>query len=243
MELLAGVLIGALLFAWTVWAVLFWGSIAIIERHNPFNTFGWALVWSGVHMGVSIANGAAGIAGLGVLIVWLVFLMRLLLNRYELGFLHALGVVIVTVVGPYFVGDAFVSFVGRSASLFMIVLYGVPIAIIVAWKWPRPAPQPPSNLPAARVTRLFRRRAATEPATASAGGPIAAGPMAPPPVRAPARAPIAMPPPVAVTAMTPPAAVAATPPPGAAPAPSRPAPIAPPAPPEPRPDGEPTFLR
>jgi hypothetical protein len=235
MELLAGVLIGALLFAWTVWAVLLWGSIAIVERHNPFNTFGWALAWSGLNMVVSLANGALGIAGLGVRIIWLVFLMRLLLHRYELGFLHSLGVVIVTVVGPYFVGDAFISFVGSSASLFLIVLYAVPVVILVAWKRPRPAPQLPSNLPAARVTRLFRKRAPTAPVTVAAPPLTPAGPFTALSVASPAPPPRPAAPAPVVAAPAP--VVAAAPPPVVVP------PIAPPAPPEPRADGEPTFLR
>src|SRR5689334_13031423 len=85
------VLVGALAFAWTMWAVLFWGSIALIERHNPFNTFRAALGWSGINLAISATLG--GIIGVGVLLVWVVFLLRLLLGRYELGALHAVGVV------------------------------------------------------------------------------------------------------------------------------------------------------
>jgi len=187
------VLIGALAFAWTMWAVLFWGSIALIERHNPFNTFRAALGWSGINLAISATLG--GIIGVGVLLVWVVFLLRLLLGRYELGALHAVGVVLATVVGPYFVAGAFVAFVGDSAALFLLVLYGVPLGVIAVWLWPRPAPQPPTNLPAARIARLWPRRpaiaAAAAPAAPTASAPTA--PTAPSATALPAITPIAPP--------------------------------------------------
>jgi hypothetical protein len=209
----ASVLVGLLLFAWTMWAVLFWGSIAIVERHNPFNTFGWALAWSAVEIVASVAMAGAGFAGYGILIAWLVLLFRLLLGRYELGVLHAIGVVIVTVIGPYFVSGAFFSFVGSSETLLLLALYGLPIGVLVVWRWPRPAPQQPTNLPSARLARSWRKGA--KPA------PIPAKPPAPAPTPAPA--PVAAPP--VATALTPPA------------------PLSPPAAPPPRADGEPSILR
>jgi hypothetical protein len=218
MQLDTPFLIGAIAFAWTMWAVLFWGSIAVIERHNPFNTFGWALVWSAVEIMASVAIAFLSIAGIGMLVAWLIFLFRLLLQRYELGLLHTIGVVIVTIVGPYFAADAFLSFVGSSQTLLLLALYGFPLAVLVVWRWPRPTPQPPTNLPPARVQKLWR---------------------APP-------APVAVAPPAPV-AVAPPAPVAIAPPPPVAAAPPAPVVVAPPAPrsdaPAPRADGEPSFLR
>jgi hypothetical protein len=204
------VIVGALLFAWTTWAVLFWGGVAIIERHNPFNSFRVALGLSGVQLALSMAT--SGLAGIGLLVVWMVFLFRLLLGRYELGVLHAIGVVLTTVAGPYFVTNAFVSFVGASDTLFMLVLYGVPVAVIAVWMWPRPEQAPPTNLPPARVARLWRKRSAT--ATVAAAAPATAA--------APAAKPAAAAPPA------PPATAVAPPTPPAAPAP--------------RADGEPALL-
>lgn len=218
-------LLGVLLFWWTVWAALFWGSIAIIERHNPYNTFGWALVWSIAELIASFAISFSNIGSLGILLTWLVFLMRLLLGRYELGTLHAVGVVITTVVGPYFVSNAFLAFVGDSETLFMLLLYGVPAAIFVIWLWPRPAPGLPTNLPAARIER-FRRKSRPEPQ------PAAAAPApAPAPIAAPPLAPVAPPAPIAPLAPPPPLAPAA---PKSSLAPSAEAPRA---------EGEPSFLR
>ncbi|HWO17586.1 MAG TPA: hypothetical protein VNO30_02380 [Kofleriaceae bacterium] len=189
----ASLLIGLLLFAWTMWAVLFWGSIAALERHNPFNTFGWALVWSAVEIAASAGMAGAGFAGYGILIAWLVFLFRLLLGRYELGVLHAIGVVIVTVVGPYFVADAFFSFVGSSETLLIVALYAVPLGVLVAWRWPRPAPAQPTNLPPARLARLWRKEAKPAPAPAPTSAPAPAK-ISAAPAPAPAPAPIAPPP-------------------------------------------------
>jgi hypothetical protein len=226
----APVLIGLLLFAWTMWAVLFWGSIAILERHNPFNTFGWALTWSAVEIVASVGMSAAGFAGYGILIAWLVFLFRLLLGRYELGVLHAIGVVIVTVVGPYFVSGAFFSWVGSSETLLLVALYGLPIGVLVVWRWPRPAPEQPTNLPRARLARLWRKEARPAPAPAPTKTPGSAVPAAAPL----AAAPLAAAPPAAA-----PPALPAPPAPPAAP----PRLVSPPAAPSPRADGEPSFLR
>jgi hypothetical protein len=226
------VLIGAILFAWVMWAVLFWSAIAILERHNPFNTFGWALVWSAVELAVSVGLAGMSYTGWGLAIAWIVFLARLLLGRYELGALHAVGVVIVTVVGPYFVFDAFVSFVGSSETRLMIALYGIPAVVLVVWKWPRRASDQPSNLPPARVTRFWRRRPAKAPVPVPVPVPVLSAPVVPAPI---------VPTPVAPIVPTPvlAAPVAATPP-------APPAAIAPPSQPSPSPpraDGEPSFLR
>ena len=184
MELSVPLLIGVLLFVWTVWAVLFWGSIALIERHNPYNKFKWALLWSAAEIIVSVAIGNLGFGGLGLLLAWLGFLIRLLLNSYELGLLHAIGVVIATVVGPYFVFDAFdtlIAFVGSSETMFMLLLYGVPAVVLAFWLWPRPAPGQPTNLPPARIEKIGRKRAAA-PAPVLPASPAfpAASPISPP---------------------------------------------------------------
>jgi hypothetical protein len=250
MSLSMPVLVGALLFVWTVWAVLFWGSIAIVERYNPYNRFGWALIWSTAELIVSFAMGTAGFAGLGILLVWLVFLMRLLLGRYELGMLHALGVVIVTVVGPYFVADAFVKFVGSSETMFMLVLYGVPLAVGLVWLWPRPAPAPPTNLPAARVERFRRKRGAADIVAASPDAPAPAAASPGVPAAGPAPAPIRTAPVAAVAPIVPTVAVAVAvaPPPIVPLAPLAPPIVAPattasPASDAPRDVAEPSFLR
>jgi hypothetical protein len=224
MDLDLAVLLGALLFIWTMWAVLFWGSIALLERHNQFNTFGWALVWSVVEMIASVAMSSFRLSGIGVLVAWIVFLMRLLLNRYELGFFHALGVVIATVVGPYFVMDWFLSLVGSSATLFLIFLYAFPIAVLLVWRWPRPAPEAPTNLPQARLTRFWQRQ--PRPPRPSRKTPVASPPIVPTAVP---------PPPVAAPPIVP---TVAPPPPVAAPSSSSSSPSS-----TPRADDEPSFLR
>ena len=44
--------IAAFAFAWTMWAVMFWGSIAVVERDNPVNRFSAALGWSALSIAV-----------------------------------------------------------------------------------------------------------------------------------------------------------------------------------------------
>ena len=267
MSLSVSVLVGVVLFAWTMWAVLFWGSIAVIERHNPYNKFKWALLWSAAELIVSVAIGNLGFGGLGLLLAWFGFLMRLLLNSYELGLLHAIGVVIVTVVGPYFVFDAFdavLTFVGTSETMLLLLLYGVPAVVLAVWLWPRRAPAQPTNLPSARIERLGRKRPSAKapvatatpapaPSPATSDLPAPAAPPATSALFAPAPAPAASPSLSSSPAASP--ATSALPPPVAAsaasPSPASPAspafraalPISPPAPEPPRADGEPSFLR
>lgn len=234
MELSAPLLIGVLLFVWTVWAVLFWGSIALIERHNPYNKFKWALLWSAAEIGVSIAIGNLGFGGLGLLLAWLGFLIRLLLNSYELGLLHAIGVVIVTVVGPYFVFDAFdtlLASIGSSETMLLIMLYGVPAVVFAVWLWPRAASGQTTNLPPARIEKIGRKRAAAA-APAPMAVPVAAARVAPVAVAA---APVAP----AVAPVLPAAPAFHAAPPVSPPA----SPISPPAADSPRDAGEPSFLR
>jgi hypothetical protein len=157
--------------------------------------------------------------------------------------LHAVGVVITTVVGPYFVSNAFLSFVGESETLFMLLLYAVPAAIFVIWLWPRPAPGQPTNLPAARVERFRRKpRSESQPATpASAAAPVVAVAVA-----APAAAPAPAPVPVAaapIAPLAPPAPITPLAPPPPALTPAAPTSSLAPAAEPPRADGEPSFLR
>lgn len=217
MGLSATEFVGVFLFAWVLWAVLFWGAIAVIERHNPHNTFGWALVCSTGQLAASLVIGQAGLLGIVLLLAWFVALVRVLLTRYELGLLHSIGVVIAVIVGPYFVSGWLVSLVGASETGFVIMLYAVPIAILVAWRFLRrralatlEAAVGPA-LPEARARRA-RKRAPSAPIAPVQGAPASA---AAPTAAAPAAAPAA----------------------------PRPALIAPPAPAAPRADGEPSLLR
>ena len=74
------VLFSAILFASTLWAV-----IRITDRDNRHNSFLFALV---LGLLISIAGAfdiaGFGIAGLGILVI--------LVKRYELGLMHAVGV-------------------------------------------------------------------------------------------------------------------------------------------------------
>lgn len=81
MEIIS-IVLGALIFAGTLW-----GSIKLLERYNPRNSFGLA-----AFIGVIFALVAPAL-GLFLFILPLVALGYLLVNFYELGILKSLGVI------------------------------------------------------------------------------------------------------------------------------------------------------
>lgn len=185
------VTVGAIAFAWTVWALLLWGAIALFERDNPVNRFSEALGWSVLHIVVSLTTDASWMLEVAVVVGWFTFLVRLLIHRYELGLLHAIGVVIATVAAPYAIEAGLEPVVGASEVAAYAVLFGVPAAILGGWQWRRRRAAGPGDdwrretLPTARVAR-FRRRARSPVATASPApaAPAVARPVAtasPPP--------------------------------------------------------------
>lgn len=182
-ELPVSLMVGLILFGWTLWAVLFWGSIALVDRYNARNTFGMALVWAGVDLALSVAVSFAGIAGIAVMLAWLFIL---LLRHYELGFLRTLGVVIVTVAGPYFVWSKLVAMFLENERMFLFVIYGFPLVAIAVWRWPRTAAaSPEGSVPSARLARGWRREKAAKAPKAV----VTAAPQQPAPVAAPIVAP------------------------------------------------------
>jgi hypothetical protein len=145
-----------LLFAWTVWAVLLWGSIRIVDRANQHNSFVAALVWSAVQLGVSLGIQTFGMAGVAVLVLWLGFLLRLLVRQYEMNLGPALLVLVMLIAAPFGLAPALEVIVGTSELLALVVLCGTPFAIIGGWLFGRHRLRSRSDedtLPVARVNR------------------------------------------------------------------------------------------
>jgi hypothetical protein len=189
-------LVAGLAFAWTLWAVLFWGGIAVLDRDNEVNRFSAALGWSAIHLVMGLVMDAAWLLGLLVLVAWLIFLIRLLALRYELGLLHSIGVVVATFLGPYLAVLGLGQLGGSSVKGLLAVELGFAAAVLGTWLWRRRGSEVGEALPRARVARLRRRparhseAAPSEPAARSdqdAPGPApAVAPVARPVASAPA---------------------------------------------------------
>ena len=160
---------GGLVFAWMLWAVLLWGSIAILDRENAVNTFKSALGWSLVHVGLALAMSLTWFVSLLILAAWVTFLVRLLVHHYELGPVRAIGVIIVTEAVPYLVEHVFAAVAGDSDARALAIVWGFPAAVVACWWWARrrarhgDSAAEPARLPRARIARTTRRdrRAAT----------------------------------------------------------------------------------
>jgi hypothetical protein len=168
-----------LVFVWTVWAALFWGSIRIVDSQSSHNYFAHALLWSAVQLAVSLAGTAFGIIGsLAMLALWWVFLMRLLLHQYEMGFLQALLVLAMLIAAPFLLEPVVLYLVEVSEVLALVVFFGAPFFILGGWLWGRRRARRAGE--DARIPRAFAfRRKRAEPA------PVVAAPVAPPVVAPP----------------------------------------------------------
>lgn len=264
--------VGLIAFGLTFWAVLFWGSVRIVDPGNAHNRFGSALAWSVAHLLLMFALAWSQMFGYIVFAAWLVFLLRLLVDFYGVGLLRAILAIIIANGTPYAIAPLFARIVMTSGEAgVLLILFGFPIVTFVVWLAPNAGKgRTAAERPGMPVARLFRRRAKEAPPTRASGSqlaadrstgpqptvraataPVVAPPVIAPPVIAPPVAPrAAVPPPIPASA--PPIAPGASPVTRAEPAPLVAPPVASSAPAEaPRatsdspsgPVGEPTFLR
>lgn len=125
-----GLELGGFAFSLTLWAVLFWGSIRILEPGNGNNSFAKAL-GIGVLYGVCLwLVGHMALIGLFFAVAWLVFILRLLTDWYEMGILKSLGVTAVINIGPYYLIPKM--FVAAGSSVYGL-LFGFPAAVLIVW--------------------------------------------------------------------------------------------------------------
>jgi hypothetical protein len=181
--------IGGALFSLALWAVSFWGSIHVLDRENAQNKFGHAMALSALHLVVALILQYMFLAGLFFAVGWLVFMWRLLLMTYRLGFLKILAVLAALGVGPYYVVPWLNQTFSDSEVIGWIVLYGFPVAVFAAWlrpdRWRRDRTEKKTAtkatkvaLPVARVERQSRpaRPSALPPMTSVAPTTVEATP-------------------------------------------------------------------
>lgn len=162
-------------FVIALWSGVFWGTIWLVDRHNPKNSFGLAF-----GLGVIFDfTHAFGIPDLFYLIAWLVFLARLVSWHHNLGIVQTLIVTASTVFTPMYLAKGLVKWVGDSPLRDSLVLYGLPVVVFGAWGYAwfraragRPVPVEEGGLPQARVEKIAsEKKPARAPAVAPAPPP------------------------------------------------------------------------
>jgi hypothetical protein len=153
------VIFSALYFGVVIWAGMLWLSIHLLERDNPYNKFLHALVYSAIRIGIDIAVGILAMGffpALGLLVAYLIVGVRLLVYHYELSIWKALAVIGLMVAMPFLLGEQIQQFVGNSLVRAIIVIYGLPTAILATWvigMYRNRYAKRPSNLPEARIMK------------------------------------------------------------------------------------------
>ncbi|HEX4423712.1 MAG TPA: hypothetical protein VH165_37635 [Kofleriaceae bacterium] len=168
-----------LLFAMSFWALVFWGSLQILDRGNYKNTLGGALLLALI----ACSTRMIGIPDLFYTGGWLVIVLRVLVSYYHVNLLRSLVVTAATVLAPYVVGPLLLRLAVESELAGTALVYGLPIAVFGAWIIgavrkrrariaAREVGMVDHTLPVARVERGGRTRAAT-PAPVIAAPPAA----------------------------------------------------------------------
>lgn len=181
--------VGSALFAWAMWAVLFWGSIYVFDRYNAQNKFGYAVALSLLHLIVALTVQYMFFAGVFFAVGWLTFMLWLLLMSYQIGPIKGLAVLATSNVLPYYLLPWLARFVGDSETEAWTVLYGFPVVVAVVWlrpdRWLRnraekkaEAKPERAELPVARVERQPRpaKPSAPQPVASVAPAAVAATP-------------------------------------------------------------------
>jgi hypothetical protein len=185
-----GMFWAALAFVWTFWAVTWWGAIKLVDRYNAHNTFGIALAWGVVQVLLAIVLAWLSLFGIGLTVIFMVFLLKLLVFSYEIDLLRSLGVTIVSFVVPYYGGQWMLTELERNRSFALIVLYGFPIAAIVAWRVSRRRERAAEEstervaMPVAQVRRMLTsitKRRPPKPVAQAKPQPVVAAPSVPAP--------------------------------------------------------------
>jgi hypothetical protein len=147
-----------LLFGLTVWAALLWGSIKLVDRHNPKNKFLVALIFAGIQIVVSLTAMAMGLLAIAIFVMWLVGLTRLLMNYYNLTLGPALLVVVMLLAAPFGIQYVLERLVEIGPIFAGIAVIGTPFAIMGVWLYghlrgPRAPRMEDAPVPVARVVK------------------------------------------------------------------------------------------
>jgi hypothetical protein len=124
-------------FSLVVWAGMLWGSIKVIDRNNPHNTFVMALVWSAVNLAINLVMMKAGLLGLVIAVAYLIGMVRVLMRHYELGVLQTIGVIGLMIAVPYVATPILFEFAGGSGVRGLLILIGLPAGILITWYFGR----------------------------------------------------------------------------------------------------------
>jgi hypothetical protein len=109
-------------FIASMWALIYWGTIKVLDRYNVKNTFGVALC-----MGALYAfSFSFPLPGLVMVAAWLLLLMRITMWHYDISLFGAAIATASTVLVPYFVVPYLLRFIGDSEVRGYGMLYGVP---------------------------------------------------------------------------------------------------------------------
>ncbi|HUJ63034.1 MAG TPA: hypothetical protein VLX92_31255 [Kofleriaceae bacterium] len=173
--------LGVFLFSVSFWAVVFWGSLALIDRGNSRNKFALALLIGVLAVVTAFTRSMMPFADIVYLVVWLVLLLRLLALYYHVDLLRSIGVVAATLAAPYLILPLFVRAVGGSEAKAWLVLYGFPVVTIGAWIALRTTRgrDAGERIPRARVARVGKD--AKRDDAPAAPPPVIAAPAVPPP--------------------------------------------------------------
>ncbi len=106
----------------SIWALIYWGSMKLLDRYNPKNTFGKALL-IGALCELSFMFPLPGFA---MVAAWLVLLTRITMWQYDFDLVPSLITTAATVLVPYFGSPYLVRFIGESELRAYLLLYAVP---------------------------------------------------------------------------------------------------------------------
>jgi hypothetical protein len=160
---------------------LLWCSIKLVDRHNPRNRFGTALIMSAVNLLAAFLLVQLPFA-LFLSIGYLVLTVQIISRYYMIGVLKTILVLVIMPVVTYVGMPVLVGFAEDSELRGMLVLYGVPAAILVTWLVGRrrgapaieeyPLPERVATLPKAQAVRVPDRKDVASPVATAARGSL-----------------------------------------------------------------------
>ncbi|CAN5420992.1 hypothetical protein BH11MYX1_BH11MYX1_00180 [soil metagenome] len=121
--------VAARAFGVCFWALIYWGSIKVLDRDNAKNRFGVAL-GIGLLYTFSFMFPLPGFLMIGV---WLVLLIRLTMWQYELDLIPSSIATAATVFVPYFLVPYLGRFVAESHARAYALIYGLPAITLVVY--------------------------------------------------------------------------------------------------------------
>ena len=170
--------ISAHAFVVSVWALIYWGTIKILDRYNVKNTFGVAL-WIGALYTFSFSFPLPGFV---MIAAWLLLLMRVTMWHFELNLGGAAIATASTVLAPYFLMPYLLQFIGDSEARAYGVLYGVPAIVLGTYVVSRIRNRDATDKP---TWRTGKEPALPEARVVEIAKPVAAPPAVAPPKYAP----------------------------------------------------------